>query len=343
MEDPKQSLEDSGSLETADAVEQQTGAAAPVSAPTPAPPEVETPLASPKDTKIEGPTPKKPSVLQRFRRLADKFNIYSLLLAFILILVGGTTYFAIQNNRKSAEDSALNTKTLTVEDLANLSNADAKVGDPKQTLSIESNAIFAGKVLVRDSVDVAGALRVGGTLSLNGINVAGGSTLEALQTSSLAVSGDASIQGKVNIQNNLTVNGSGTFSGPLSATQLTIDTLQLNRDLVINRHIEAGGSTPTRTNGSALGSGGTSTVTGSDTSGSVTINTGGGAPAGCFITVNFAAAFANVPNVVITPIGSAGAALNYYVNRTASGFSVCTASDPPDGTAGIVFDYIVIG
>src|SRR4029077_15019876 len=104
------------------------------------------------------------------------------------------------------------------------------------------------------------------------------------------------------VAKSLQVNSSGSFSGPLSAPQITTNSLQLNGDLVLTHHISAGGATPSRSNGTALGSGGTSSVSGSDTSGSITINTGSGPGPGCLISVNFAANVNSTAQVSISPV-----------------------------------------
>jgi len=344
MEDSQQQLEDSGSLETVDSAEQQTGvisAPSVTSAPPPSP-DTNQPLATPDAAPTSKPSQDRPSSTGIIKKLFHKFNAYTSLLSLMVLVIIGSTLFAIQNNRKSAQDAALDTKALTADDLKKLGSSDAVVGDPKQTLSIESNAVFAGKVLVKNGLDVAGKVSIGGSLSLNGINVDGGSSLDQLQTKSLAVSGDGSIQGRLTVQGSLSVSGGASFGGTVSAPQVTVDILTLNKDLTINRHINSGGTTPTKSNGTALGSGGTSTVTGNDTAGTVTINTGSSAPSGCFITITFAAAYTSAPHVMITPVGSGGASISYYVNRSTTNFSVCSANDPPDSTAGIIFDYIVI-
>lgn len=327
MDEQRQQLDENNSLETPETAAEQSGV---VSAPG-------TPGAA-----APPPMGDKKNGAGKLKELLRRINIYSLLLIFMVLLIAGFTFFSIQHNRKTAKDSALNTQDLSQSDFDKLSASDATVGDPKQTLNVESNAIFAGKVLIRGNIDVAGALKVGGSLSLAGLTVGGSTALDQLQAKSLAIAGDGAVQGKLNVQGGLTVNGSGTFSGNLSAPQLTVDTLQLNKDLKINRHIDAGGGTPGRSNGSALGSGGTASVSGADTAGTVTINTGGAAPAGCFLTVNFVTAFSAQPHVVITPVGSVAGTLDFYINRTNGGFSVCTSSDPPDNTPGIVFDFVAI-
>lgn len=279
---------------------------------------------------------------KRLRAAISKVSIYLLLFILIIIIAGVVITLSILRSREAANNLNLSTQELTQETLEQLKNTTAKVGDPKQILSIESNAVFAGSVLVRDSLEVAGQIKVGGSLSLPGITVSGTSSFDQVQLNSLSISSDANVQGQLTVNGNLTVNGGGSFAGNLSAASLSIDNLQLNEDLQLNRHIDAGGGTPGRSNGSALGSGGTATVSGTDTAGTVTINTGGSPPAGCFITVTFSEPFNNTPHVVITPVGNTAATLDYYINRNTTSFSICTAGAPPGNTNSIIFDYIAI-
>ncbi|MDZ7744723.1 MAG: hypothetical protein U5K77_03115 [Candidatus Saccharibacteria bacterium] len=157
----------------------------------------------------------------------------------------------------------------------------------------------------------------------------------------LSIAGNTDIQGELLVESDLSVTGSGTFGGTLSAASLNIETLQLNNDLQLNRHIDAGGATPSQTNGSALGGGGTASISGTDTAGTVNINTGNSPPAGCFITVNFSVPFNGTPHVVITPVGSSAASLNYYITKSGSSFRICTTNPPPAG-ANFAFDYVAI-
>ncbi|HLG90656.1 MAG TPA: hypothetical protein VI336_00615, partial [Candidatus Saccharimonadales bacterium] len=157
----------------------------------------------------------------------------------------------------------------------------------------------------------------------------------------LSVSGDTTFSGQLSVEDDLNVAGSGSFGGNLSASRLTVTSLQLNGDLQINRHITLGGSLPSKSNGSALGSGGTASINGTDTAGTVTINTGGSPPSGCFVTITFANKFNSTPHVVISPSNSNAAGLNYYTNRSTSSFSVCTTSTPTASKT-YLFDYIAI-
>ncbi len=277
----------------------------------------------------------------RVRSIASKVNIYLLLFILIIIMTVMVAVVSMQRSRKESDNKPADSQSLTQEQLKQLSSSESKVGDPKQTLNIESNAVFTGKVLVRDSLDVAGGIKIGGSLSVPGITVSGTSVFDTVQLNNLTASGNASIQGQLTVQKGLTVAGGASFSGPLSAPQITISTLQLNGDLQLNRHIDAGGNTPGKSDGSALGIGGTASVSGTDSAGTVTINTGGNPPAGCYITVNFAQKFNGTPHVVITPVGSAASGLNYYITRTTTNFSICAMNSAPASTT-FAFDYIAL-
>ncbi|MDL2341749.1 MAG: hypothetical protein QFB87_01575 [Patescibacteria group bacterium] len=294
--------------------------------------------------KLGGGAPAQPYKLPKktFRDRIARFNLYLLLFVFIILIAVGVTVITYFASKKAAQTTTISSQTLDKKALDQLANTDATVGDPKQVLSVQSNAVFAGKVLVRDTLEVAGGIQVSGPVTLSGLTVTGKTNLSDVQVSkNLAIAGDTAVQGGLTIQKSLQVNGGGTFSGPLSAPQITVSTLQLNGDLVLTHHITAGGPTPNRTNGPSLGSGGSASVSGSDTSGTVTINTGSGAPAGCFANINFAQKFNSVPHVTITPVGADGGAIDYYVTRTTSGFSICDSTAPPAG-ASFAFDYFVV-
>jgi cytoskeletal protein CcmA (bactofilin family) len=263
---------------------------------------------------------------------------------FILVVVVGVTIVVVAylDSKHGSGTSSISSQSLSQSTFSKLANSDSTVGNSGQVLTIQSSAIFAGKVLVRQDLEVAGNLQIGGTLALNDLSVAGTAQFSQVQINkNLSVAGNTSLQGAVTVAKSLQVSGSGSFSGPLSAPQLTTSSLQLNGDLTLTHHITAGGATPGRTNGGALGSGGTSSVSGSDTAGSITINTGGSPSAGCFLTVNFTAKYNSTPRVLVTPVGSSAGGLAYYVDRTAAGFSVCDATPPPAG-ASFGFDYFVV-
>jgi cytoskeletal protein CcmA (bactofilin family) len=273
-------------------------------------------------------------------RITNRLNIY--LLGFILlIIISLVIIFVVVNssNKQAALDEQIKTQELTQEAIDNLSSNEATVGDPKQLLNIESNAVFSGKVLIRDGLDVAGPIKVGGDLNLPGITVSGKSAFDEVQVNTLSIAGDASVQGVLTVQQNLTVNGQGSFSGPLSAPSITIDALSLSGDIQFARHIDAGGGTPSVISGGAVGSGGTVTISGTDTAGTITVNVGSGASGGVLATVTFVNKFNDNPHVVFSPVNNP-APNTFISNRTSSGFSISSSSGLTAGS--ISFDYIVI-
>ncbi|MBI4033694.1 hypothetical protein HY379_01715 [Candidatus Saccharibacteria bacterium] len=304
-----------------------TGRPEPEAAPTP----------PPAATAGGGEPPKKRVFL---RRLKEASNLYSIIFAvvFLLSITGAIAQLTLNNKPSSTKK----TTSLTSDQLAQLQGNTTVVGDSKQILDIQGNTILEGQLLVRKDAEIAGSIKVGGGLSLSSVTVGGQGNFGQLQINGiLSVSGDTTFSGQLSVEKNLNVTGSGSFSGNLSAPLLTVTSLKLNGDLQINRHITLGGSLPGKTNGSALGSGGTASVNGTDTAGTVTINTGGSPPAGCFVTINFANKFNSTPHVVISPSNSNSAGLDYYTNRTTSNFSVCTTSTP-SASKTYLFDYIVI-
>ncbi len=268
-------------------------------------------------------------------------NIYLLLFILLIIISGATgTILYLRAKNENVDNNSLSSQSLSQSDLDQLANTDVTVGQPKHTLNVQSNAVFNGSVLVRSNLQIAGNLQVGSSLAINGIRVTGNSVFDDVQiTKSLAVTGSTSFQGGLVIQQSLNVNGTANFLGAITAPSLTVGSLQMSGDLDLTHHISAGGATPSRNNGTALGGGGTVSVSGSDTAGTITINTGSSPGVGCFVSVTFATKFNATPHIVMTPIGSAAALVGYYVNRSTTGFSVCGTSAAPGGTT-FGFDYI---
>ena len=299
-----------------------------------------TPLPDPAP-ELETPRPRPSgsgsSTFARLRRRFAFLNVYLLIFLLVLLIAAVASIIAYNSSKRTASDTAISSQALDQKALEQLANTDTNVGSSAQILNVQSNAVFAGKVLVRDTLEVAGQLQVGGSLSLAELNISGNGSIGK----DLAVAGDTALQGVLTVQKNLNVTGNGNFGGTVSAKQLTVGSLQLNGDLNLNHHVTAGGSSPGRSNGPALGSGGTASLGGSDTSGSITINTGGSPAAGCFITVTFASKFNSTPHVLITPVGSAAAGLSYYINRSTSNFSICSTNAAPGNTT-FGFDYFIL-
>ena len=270
----------------------------------------------------------------RFKALSGFHNKYFVifLLLIVVAILAIIVSVRVSQNDKDKNKAA----SLTDQQLAELKGSTTVVGDSQQLLDIQSSSVFEGPVLMRNNLEVAGALKVGGTLSLPSITVGGNTTLGKVD-----VNGNLSVAGTATLQNGLTVSGPVSFANSVSTGSLKVSSLQLTGDLQVSRHVTVGGGIPSKSNGSALGGGGTVSVSGGDTAGTITIHTGGGAPAGCFGTFNFARPFNSTPHVVVSPGSSAGAALRYYTIRSSTSFSLCTTTAPVAGTT-YTFDYIAI-
>lgn len=282
--------------------------------------------------------PKSPSFL--VKTLA-KINVYSLLFVLIIVVAAGVVLLTLKGGKGNNNPSTDKVSSLTDSELSSLKGATTVVGTKKQTLDVQSDSIFEGQILARSDLDVAGNIKVGGSLNLPSLNVSGNTSTSGLQVGNdLKVAGAMDVQGQTTLHKGLSVAGAASF-GNLTAGALTITSLQLNGDLSVNRHITSSGGAPSRSAGTALGSGGTASVNGNDTAGTVNINTGSSPAAGTFINVTFTHAFTRTPHVLITPIGSAAGSIPYYVNRTATGFSIGTTS-PAAANKSFAFDYFVI-
>lgn len=300
-------------------------------------------LEEPEDNNNISEPPKKETKKSRnpLKHVRQSLNIYLILLASILIIAIAIVLIAYKQSQHSSTNN-LKTQSLSQSTLSQLADSNSTVGSSQYVLNVESSAIFAGQVILRQSLEIAGNLQVGGTTALNNVTVAGlGQFSQATVNNNLTVGGNSTIQGSATIAKSLQVSGGGSFGGSLSVPQITTNTLDLNGNLILQHHLGISGSTPSRTTGAALGSGGSASISGTDTAGSVSINTGSNPPAGCFVTINFTTPYDSTPHVLITPVGSPGGTLNYYVNRSNTSFSICDASPPPSGSS-FGFDYFIV-
>lgn len=293
------------------------------------------------DSKGDGKPPKKPNAIKKF---FHKVNLYLLIFVLLLVVGGAITIVSYLNSKKAPAATVIPSQKLTQDDLKNLANSDATVGSSAQTLTIQGNAIFNGQALIRKDVAIAGNLQVGGTFQISNLTVADKTNLHDTQTNTLQVAQSSSLQGQTTI-NNLDVSGPSSFHGMVTMSQLTVSKIVFagNAIVQIPNHLAFTGATPLRRiDANVLGAGGSSSLNGSDTSGTININTGSNPTAGCFASVTFNVAFSTQPRVIISPVGSAAGALQYYVNRTTSGFSLCS-NNAPAPNAVFAFDYFTAG
>ncbi len=293
------------------------------------------------DSKDTAPV-KQPSAIKKFFR---RFNVYLLLFVLVLVIAGIVIVVTYLNSKKTPTTPGVAIQQLSQDALNQLANSDATVGDTGQTLTVQGNAIFNGQVLVRSNLNVAGTIQLGGTFSVPDLVVSNTASLGTTQIDSLQVAKATKLQGDVTIQSNLNVAGSAAFSGPVAAGQVTVTRLILsgNAQLEVPNHVSFTGASPTRSSdGGVIGSGGTTSVSGSDVAGTVNINTGSGPTPGCFINLTFSKPFSTTPRIIVSPVGQAAGQTQFYVTKTTTGFSLCTANAAPANQT-FSYDYFVTG
>ena len=295
-------------------------------------------MQSPEATPIEAKQ-KQPSKL---KRLFKKINVYLLIFIFIIVIAGIITIVYYLNSQKEPTKAGVSSQNLTADALQQLANKDTSVGNSAQTLTIQGNTVINGQTLMRNNLNVAGELQTSGSMKAPNITISGTANLGSTQINTLQVASNAAIQGSTTLRD-LSVSGSAAFGGAVTASQITTTRLILsgNASLEVANHIGFTGPSPSRSiNAGALGGGGSASVTGSDTTGTVNINTGNSPAAGCFVRISFNQRFANSPHVMISPIGAGAGRTQYYVDRDQAGFSICAASAAP-GNQSFAFDYFV--
>lgn len=296
--------------------------------------------ANPEATK-EAPAEKKLSPIKQFFR---KVNLYFLIFLLLLVIAAIVVIVNYLNSQKPVVTPDIANQSLTQEALKQLANTDASVGNSSQTLTIQGNAIIAGQTLMRGNLNVAGNLQTGGNITAPGITISGTSNLGTAQINTLQVAQNVAIQGSTTMRD-LSVSGTSTFSGAMTASQITVSRLILSGNAVLQvpNHVAFTGPTPARSSiGSGLGNGGTASISGSDTSGTVNITTGTNTVPGCFVQITFNQSFNGQPRVIVSPVGAGAGQTQYYVTRTNTGFSICNANAAPTNQS-FGFDYFVAG
>lgn len=289
------------------------------------------------------PEPEPPKKVSGFKAFMRRFNLYLLLFGLVVVIAAVVSVVSYLNSKKAPDAPTINSQSLTTDTLKQLANSDATVGNSGQTLTVQGNAVFSGQVLIRSDLNVAGTLKVGSEIIAPKLTITGTTNLGATQINGLQVANGSTFQGTVTVQNDLNVGGATAFSGPVTAGQLTVTKLIMsgNASLQVPNHIGFPGASPGRTfNSGVVGSGGSASINGSDTTGTVNINSGNGPTAGCFINLTFNKPYSSTPHVIVTPINAAAGELQWYITRSNNGFSVCSNNAAPANQV-FAFDYFI--
>jgi hypothetical protein len=296
----------------------------------------------------DGPVPQpaapKPKSWNKLKNRATTGASIAILFAFLLAVGLAIGYFWAQRNKPASTEKKTVIETLSKEDLQKLNDIGGNLGTSGQTLNIGANALFRGKADVTGDLTIGGRLNANGPVTLSELNIAGETQSSGLRVgSNLTVAGSTTlgreviIGGATNINNNLIVTGRATI-GALNASTISVRSIAVTGPITV-AHLATSGPTPFVQAGS-IGAGGTVSISGNDTAGTVNINTGSGVSTNVTLaTVTFRAPYGATVHVQITPLTSGAATANAYVTRSPSSF-VIRAVNPPSSQT-LSFDYIV--
>ena len=196
--------------------------------------------------------------------------------------------------------------------------------NPSNSQTLQANNIIANMLTVNSAINAS---------SINDSNL--------LTTKTLNVIGSATIGGDLTINGGLSVEGMTTVS-----------------DITINGHIITSGKTPTVSILPSAGTNATVTITGNDTSGTITITTGstitttnsngqtiisGNNPGiGGLVSLIYDKSYTLLPHVIITPNDAVSAGMEVYpASQNDKGFTVGVDKQPLPNTV-YTFEYFVV-
>jgi hypothetical protein len=268
------------------------------------------------------------------------------------VIIGAYVYFTKTDTKTPTAPKVTTLDKAELEKLGAFFTGNS-AGRSSEILNINSSSLFKGRVAVDSDFKVTGGVEVTGPTALGALTVDKVATLGITNIrGQLSVDGPTTLRGAAilaaggSVNGNLTVTGNGSFGGSLSAGVVNATNLTVSGTLNIAGHLSITGPNPSTAPATGAGSGAASQVEGNDSAGTVTITTGtipGTINAGgdLLVSVTFKAAYGRVPKVIITPVGANSGGLDYYTQKTATGFTIGTANNPRSNTA-YSFDYWVI-
>ena len=285
----------------------------------------------------------KPVKQNSFKQTIKRFRLYVLILLLIAVVGIGYVMVNALNSRKTPPASKYQNETLTQSELKQLTSSNESIGTSGQTLNVQGNADLSGNVVVNSNLNVAGTIQTGSQFTLSQVKVSGTSNLASAQIASLQVATGATFQGVATFAGGLNIANGATFTN-VSFASLTATSIVLSSSPQIQGHVSfapPGNAFPYRQiSFGVLGNGGSASVSGTDTAGTVSISTGNNPLAGCFITITFDSPYTNMPNILISPVGYGAGASKYYVIPSKTSFKICTNNAAPANQA-FAFDYFV--
>jgi hypothetical protein len=299
------------------------------------------------DQKNQTPSPRshRGSAFNRLKAKATAIGSVAGLFVFLMGVGTFIGYYYSQSKKPVPKASTPSISNLTPDEINKLGQIGQGLGNSGQVLNIGADSLFRGKVDIASDLSVGGHFNANGPVTLSQLNISGTTALTGLNVgSNLNVQGTAVFQNGVNVSGLLNDNGNLSVSGSLSASSvnasaISVHNLTISGPLQIG-HVISQGPNPIIVAGTAVGGGGTVSISGNDTAGTVNINTGNSPPAGVLATITFRAPYTATVHVLLSPLSGAGAAVPAYVTRTSGGFQIHTDSPPPGGSV-LSYDYFV--
>lgn len=258
----------------------------------------------------------------------------------VIVLIGGGAFLFIR--QKQANKPGKNTtQNLTPEELQRLASG-TTIGNPNQSLVFEPLSVFKNKVGIDKDLLVSGNTQVSGTITTGNVTVSGDTLFNTGNFKGvLTVQGAATFRNDLTTTGNLSVGSSATVSGNLSVGgNFSAGTISLG-NLSLSGHVLTSGKTPSISRGPAVDSNGAVRLSGNDTAGTIIIDSGSNPHnLGNMIEATFTTHFTSTPHIVITPVGSTSASIQYYAGRGVSNFSLGTNTQLAPNTE-YTFDYLV--
>jgi hypothetical protein len=311
--------------------------------------ETSEPEAAPTSTTPNQPNqPKSPTRPRRTTyRPSHKATFIGLAVVLAVLGINAGIVMFLLRGQSTTSQAKQDEVTINSADLSKLGVNRDPVGNRGTELVVGPDSRFNGKVTAGSDVTIAGQLILNSTFTAANANLtklqAGDTAVSQLNVngdgtvSTLNLRKDLNVVGQTKLQGATTVGGNLTVGGTLFANSFQANFLTSGSTLTIGGHLLTRGVPPTVSAGSAVGSSGTVSVSGNDTSGTVAVNIGIGSTPGTLASVTFHTPYDSTPHVVVSPIGKSPG--DFYISRNANGFSISITSSIP--SAGYAFDYIV--
>jgi hypothetical protein len=133
-----------------------------------------------------------------------------------------------------------------------------------------------------------------------------------------------------------------TVAGPATLASLTVTgDAQFKGNIIVGGHIITAGGEPTADAQTAGGAGAAVSVSGNDTTGTISITTGSNPTAGALSEVLFSKVYGAAPHVVLSPSNNNAAGLRFYKGDTTASNFMFNALDAPAANTTYNFDYFV--